>query len=56
MSLATFAHLFTDTIGTILLIDSLTGQERKKLYTKSHGIGVAKYTHHDACILLSSGR
>ena len=37
-------------------IDSLTGLEKKKLYTKSHGIGVAKYTHHDACILLSSGK
>lgn len=40
--------------GTLHLIDSLTGIERKKIYCKSHGGGVVKYTHHDSCVLLTS--
>ena len=42
--------------GSVQLIDSLSGEEKKKLYTKTHGIGSVKYTHHEACVLLSSER
>ena len=42
--------------GSLHLIDSLTGEEKKKLYTKTYGIGTVKYTHHEACILLSSDK
>ena len=36
------------------LIDALAGIERKKIYTKSHGGGIVKYTHHEAHVLMSS--
>ena len=42
--------------GTLQLIDSLNGIEKKKIFTRSHGIGIAKYTHHQSCVLLSSER
>jgi COMPASS component SWD2 len=42
--------------GVLHLIDSLTGLEKKKIYTKTHGIGIAKYTHHEACVLLTSDK
>jgi COMPASS component SWD2 len=40
--------------SSIHLIDCMTGIERKKLYSRSHGIGKMKFTHHESCILLSS--
>ena len=40
--------------GDVHLIDALAGIERKKIYTKSHGGGIVKYTHHEAHVLMSS--
>lgn len=40
--------------STVHLIDCATGIEKKKLYTRAHGIGQMKFTHHESCILLSS--
>eukprot|EP01041_Mallomonas_annulata_P010922 gene10922-22799_t len=48
--------VMTTSNSTITLIDSFTGQENKKLFTKTHGIGQVQYTHHESCILLSSER
>ena len=42
--------------GTIHLIDCMTGIEKKKMYTRTHGIGQMKFTHHPSCILLSSSQ
>jgi COMPASS component SWD2 len=42
--------------SSIHLIDALAGVERKKIYTKSHGIGKIKCTHHEYSILVSSER
>ena len=42
--------------GVIHLIDCMTGIEKKKLYTKAHGIGQVKFTHHPSCVLLSSSQ
>ena len=39
---------------SVHLIDSLAGTEKKKLYTRAHGSGDVKFTHHDACVLLTS--
>ncbi len=47
-------YLIISTDETIQLVDSLAGLEKKKIYCKSLGIGKAKYTHHDASILVSS--
>ncbi len=44
------------TNSTIYLIDSLAGQLRKKLFTKSAGLGQVIYTHHEHCVLASSER
>jgi COMPASS component SWD2 len=40
--------------GTIYLIDCLTGIEKKKMFTRTHGIGQMKFTYHPSCILISS--
>ena len=40
--------------SSLHLIDSLNGVEKKKMYTRSHGIGEVQYTHHESCVLLSS--
>lgn len=40
--------------SSLHLIDALSGMEKKKLYTRSHGIGEVQYTHHDMCVLLTS--
>lgn len=42
--------------GTIHLIDCMTGIEKKKMYTRTHGIGQMKFTHHPSCVLLSSSQ
>ena len=47
-------YLMISTDETIQLVDSLAGLEKKKIYCKSLGIGKAKFTHHDASILVSS--
>lgn len=44
----------TTTEGAIHLIDCMTGIEKKKMYSRTQGIGQMKYTHHPSCILLSS--
>lgn len=36
------------------LVDSLLGIERKKIFMKTHGIGLIAYTHHDSCVLVTS--
>ena len=48
--------VMTTNESAIHVIDSLTGQEKKKLYAKNNGIGKVKYTHHDQCIIMSSER
>lgn len=40
--------------SSLHLIDSLTGLEKKKLYTRTHGIGEVQYTHHESCVLMTS--
>jgi COMPASS component SWD2 len=40
--------------SSLHLIDSHSGLEKKKLYTRSHGIGEVQYTHHESCVLLTS--
>jgi COMPASS component SWD2 len=40
--------------GSIHLIDALKGEESKKLYAKTNGIGKIKYTHHESCIIMTA--
>jgi hypothetical protein len=40
--------------SAIQIIDCFTGQEKKKIYTKSVGINRLQYTHHDQSILLAT--
>ena len=40
--------------SAVYLVDCLSGQETKKIFTKSHGLKQIKYTHHESCILCSS--
>ena len=49
-------HLVMGTDNSVHLIDALTGEERKKVYTKTHGVGKLKYTHHDMCVIVSSSK
>jgi len=42
--------------SSIHLIDALTGMEKKKIYTKSHGVGLVKYTHHEYSVLATCER
>jgi COMPASS component SWD2 len=42
--------------GTIHLIDCMTGMEKKKMFSRTHGIGQMKFTNHPSCILLSSSQ
>ena len=44
------------TNSTVYLIDSISGQLKKKLFTKSAGLGQVVYTHHEQCVLCSSER
>ena len=48
-------YLVSGTRGSsIHLIDCMTGTERKKLFSRSSGVGQVKFTHHESCILTSS--
>jgi COMPASS component SWD2 len=40
--------------GSIHMVDSLSGTQSKKFFMRSHGGGIVKYTHHEACVLLTS--
>lgn len=42
--------------SSLHLIDSFIGEEKKKLYAKSNGVGKIAYTHHEDCILISGER
>lgn len=42
--------------SSIHLIDSLTGEEKKKLYAKADGVRNLKFTHHESCVLFCSER
>lgn len=46
--------VMTTNDSSVHLVDSLAGVERKKLLTRKDMIGQAKYTHHEACVLLTS--
>lgn len=46
--------LVTATRESIQLIDSLSGEPKKKLFTKTHGNANVVFTHHEHCILASS--
>lgn len=39
---------------SVHLIDSLTGMEKKKLYTRTCGSGDIKFTHHESCVIMTS--
>jgi COMPASS component SWD2 len=49
-------HLVMGTDNSIHLIDALTGEEKKKVFVKTHGVGKLKYTHHDMCVIVSSSK
>ncbi len=38
------------------MIDSLAGEEKKKLFLKSTGVGKMAYTHHESCVIVSSDK
>lgn len=40
--------------STLQVVDCLSGVETKRLYCKTYGLGVVRYTHHESCILCSS--
>jgi COMPASS component SWD2 len=42
--------------SSIHLIDTFSGEEKKKLYAKSDGTENVKFTHHESCVLFSSER
>jgi COMPASS component SWD2 len=43
--------------NTLSLVDCLTGQEKKKIHTKTFGLGTCvKYTHHESCVLCTSDK
>jgi COMPASS component SWD2 len=46
--------LMTTKDCAVHLVDSLAGVEKKKLLTRRDKIGQAKYTHSEACVLLTS--
>lgn len=46
--------LVTATRDSIQLIDSLSGEPKKKIFTKTHGNVNVVFTHHEHCILASS--
>ncbi len=46
--------LMTTRDAAVHLVDSLSGVEKKKLLTRRDMIGQARYTHHEACVLLTS--
>lgn len=46
--------LVTATKDSIQLIDSLSGESKKKIFTKTHGNRNIAYTHHEQCVLASS--
>ena len=46
--------LMTTKDSAVHLVDALAGVEKKKLLTRRDMIGQAKYTHHEACVLLTS--
>jgi len=46
--------LMTTRDSAVHLVDALAGVEKKKLLTRRDTIGQAKYTHHEACVLLTS--
>jgi COMPASS component SWD2 len=46
--------LVTATKDSIQLIDSLSGESKKKLNTKTHGNQNVVFTHHEFCVLASS--
>ena len=39
-----------------MLVDALAGIVKKTVFTRAHGGGIAKYTHHESCILIGSGK
>jgi len=39
---------------SLYLIDALAGVEKKKLFCKATGLGLVRYTHHEACVLISA--
>lgn len=42
--------------SSVYLIDSISGQLKKKLFMKSSGLGQVIYTHHESCVLCSSDK
>jgi COMPASS component SWD2 len=48
--------VMSTTNGTIHLIDSLAGEEKKKVNAKSTGIGQLRFTHHELCVLTTGDK
>lgn len=46
--------LIMGTSNSVHLIDCKTGEEKKKVFVRTHGVGKMKYTHHELCLILSS--
>jgi COMPASS component SWD2 len=44
------------TQGSVHLIDSLSGEEKKKINVQSTGVGQMKMTHHELCVLSSGDK
>lgn len=40
--------------SSLHLVDSLAGTEKKKLFTRTHGSGDVKFTHHESCVIMTS--
>mgnify|MGYP003386596839 CR=1 FL=1 len=49
-------YLVSTTDNSVILTDSLSGKEKKRINCKTHGVGRAAYTHHDSCIIVSGDR
>jgi COMPASS component SWD2 len=46
----------TATKNSLTLIDCLTGEAKKKIFTKTHGNENVVFTHHEYCVIVSSNK
>jgi len=44
----------SDKDSCVHLIDALGGTEKKKLFTRAHGSGDVRFTHHESCVIMTS--
>lgn len=48
--------MMTTNESSVHLVNALTGERKKKLYTKENGIGKIAYTHHEETVVASSDK